>query len=84
VPVCKAVRGNGVLNPVKIGTRDGHIDVPCQSRQERVRALDVQEDTESAYYTIGNAGVRKRFSEPPDDVNDLFHASLEVGVGQHG
>ncbi len=84
VAVGKAGPGNDISNPVKIGTRDGDIDVSCQSRQERVRALDVQEDTESADYPIGNAGARKRFGEPPDDVNNLFQASLEVGVGQHG
>ena len=71
MPVCKAVRGNGVLNPVKIGTRDGHIDVSCQSRQQRVHALDVQEDTEPADHPIRNARVRKRFREPPDDESTI-------------
>jgi hypothetical protein len=83
VPISKTVRSNGVSNPVTIGTRDGDIDVSCQSRQERVHALDVQEDTEPANHPIRNASVGKRFREPPDDVDDLFHASLEVGVGQH-
>jgi hypothetical protein len=53
VPIGKTVRSNGVSNPMKIGTRDGDIDVSSQSSQERVHPLDVQEDTEPATTRYG-------------------------------